>query len=91
MRECAVEDVIIYTIRVEGMHCASCGMLIDDELEDLQGVLSSQTSVRKATTTVRVDRQRCEPQDVIAAITAVGYQAFLSEKTATTDSRAGEV
>ncbi|MFP5377090.1 MAG: heavy-metal-associated domain-containing protein [Acidimicrobiia bacterium] len=25
-------------LRVDGMHCASCGMLIDDAVEDLPGV-----------------------------------------------------
>jgi copper chaperone CopZ len=65
----------VYTFRVEGMHCASCGLLIDDELDDLDGVLAAQTSVRRGTSTVTVDPARCGPQDVIAAIASVGYQA----------------
>lgn len=31
---------------IEGMHCNSCGLLIDDELEDLAGVRSAATDVR---------------------------------------------
>jgi len=66
-----------YTFRVEGMHCASCGMLIDEVLEELEGVLCTQTSVRTATSTVRADPQRCRPEQVVAAIAELGYQARL--------------
>ena len=67
-----------YTFRVEGMHCGSCGMLVDDTLEELDGVFSTRTSVRAATSTVRADPQRCLPEDVVAAIAELGYQASLN-------------
>ncbi|MGH3739193.1 MAG: heavy-metal-associated domain-containing protein [Micromonosporaceae bacterium] len=63
------------TFRVEGMHCASCGMLIDDTLEDLDGVRRAQTSVKAGRTTVDLDPAACEPTDVIAAIAEAGYHA----------------
>jgi copper chaperone len=63
------------TLRVEGMHCASCGLLIDDALEDLPGVIRAETRLRQARTTVRVDPGRCTPEQVIAAIAEAGYTA----------------
>ncbi|MFE7603279.1 heavy-metal-associated domain-containing protein [Streptomyces sp. NPDC057494] len=42
-------------LSVEGMHCAGCGLLIDDELEELPGVRSSRTDVRGGRTVVRLD------------------------------------
>jgi copper chaperone len=63
------------TVRVDGMHCASCGLLVDDAVEDLPGVHSSQTSTRDGRTVVRLDPAQCSPQDIVAAITALGYQA----------------
>ncbi len=63
------------TFRVQGMHCASCGMLIDDALEDLAGVRRSTTSMKAARTTVEVDPLVCPPEDVVAAIAEAGYQA----------------
>ncbi len=66
---------VTYTFRVTGMHCASCGMLIDDELDDLDGVLSTHTSVGKAVSTVVVDGDRCGPEQIVAAIAAAGYGA----------------
>ncbi|WP_251060277.1 cation transporter [Streptomyces sp. ISL-100] len=57
---------------VEGMHCNSCGLLIDDELEDLAGVRSSSTDVRAERTFVRLE----EGADVdTAALIAAVEQA----------------
>lgn len=64
-----------WTFDVTGMHCASCGLLVDEELEDLPGVLGSTTSVRRGRTVVRADTDRCTPERVVAAVGAVGYTA----------------
>ena len=64
-----------YQFAVTGMHCASCGMLIDDTLEDLDGVTRAQTSVKTGRTSVQADPDRCQPADVIAAIAQAGYTA----------------
>lgn len=64
---------------VSGMHCASCGMLIDDVVEDLDGVRRSQTKLRpgrkqSGQTTVVYDPARCSTDDILAAIIEAGYQ-----------------
>jgi len=64
---------------VEGMHCASCGLLIDDTVEDLDGVRSSATSVRSGLAKVELDPTRCGPADVVAAIAEAGYTARLAQ------------
>ncbi|MEO6714414.1 MAG: heavy-metal-associated domain-containing protein [Mycobacteriales bacterium] len=64
------------TIEVTGMHCASCGLLVDDAAEDVAGVRSSQTDVRRGRTTVEYDPAKTSPELVAAAITAeTGYRA----------------
>lgn len=68
-----------YLFTVSGMHCASCSLLIDDALEDLPGVISSQTSLRSGIATVRVDPAKVTPADVAAAISATGYPATLEQ------------
>lgn len=65
----------IITLRVEGMHCASCGMLIDDTLEDLAGVIRAETRLRDARSTVQIDPDRCDPQQLVAAVAEAGYTA----------------
>jgi len=64
-----------YTLTVEGMHCGSCPLLIDDALEDLPGVLGSHTSLNKKTSIITVNPAECAPEDAITAITELGYAA----------------
>jgi copper chaperone len=61
-----------YTFAIDGMHCASCGMLIDDAVEDLPGVTTSTTNLRKQRSVVTVDPTVCSPEQVIAAIAGAG-------------------
>ncbi|MGE7385156.1 cation transporter [Streptomyces sp. NPDC004126] len=59
---------------VTGMHCNSCGLLIDDEVEELPGVTASTTSLRTGRTVVETDGH-VTPADVVAAIATAGYAA----------------
>lgn len=61
--------------RVEGMHCASCSLLIDEALEDLEGVRRSTTELRKRRTVVEFDPSTCSSDAIVAAIAGVGYSA----------------
>lgn len=65
------------TFSVGGMHCASCSMLIDEVLEDLDGVRRAETSLRKRTTRVEFDPATCTPQVIVEAISEAGYAAEL--------------
>ena len=61
---------------VEGMHCASCGLLIDDLVEDVPGVASSTTHVPSGRTVVALaEGAAADPAAVAAAIAEAGYQA----------------
>lgn len=66
------------TFRVNGMHCGSCSLLIDDALEDLPGILTTNTSRKRRRTAVELDPTRTTPDQVIAAISELGYTAELS-------------
>jgi copper chaperone len=44
-----------YTFQVDGMSCGSCGLLVDDAVEDLPGVRRAKTSARTRTCTVEVE------------------------------------
>ena len=61
---------------VEGMHCASCGLLIDDLVEELSGVASSTTHVPSGRTVVAcANGAAVDPAAVAAAIAEAGYRA----------------
>ncbi|WP_232107633.1 MULTISPECIES: heavy-metal-associated domain-containing protein [Streptomyces] len=58
---------------VEGMHCSSCGLLIDDELEDIPGVRSSSTDVNAGRTTVRLEEgAEVDTAALVAAVQQAG-------------------
>ena len=65
---------------VEGMHCASCTLLIDEVLDDLDGVHRSTTSLRRRHTIVEYDPATCTPEAVVAAIAEAGYTSAPTKK-----------
>lgn len=64
-----------HVFRVDGMHCGSCALLIDDTLEDLPGVRATQTMMKQGRSTVELDVSQSSSEDVITAIEALGYRA----------------
>lgn len=62
-------------LMVQGMHCGSCAMNIDDELEELVGVERSKTSYRKQRTEVEFDESVVGLDDIRKAIRSLGYDA----------------
>ncbi len=60
---------------IEGMHCGSCAMNIDEELEELEGVSEAKTSYRKQTTDVIFDETRTNVEAIQRTIQALGYEA----------------
>lgn len=63
------------TFSIDGMHCTSCSMNIDGELEELEGVQSASTSYAKATTRVEYDSKKVSEQKIIQTINKLGYMA----------------
>ena len=61
-------------VNIDGMHCASCGMLIDDALEDLPGVRSSTTSIRRRRCTVEYDPALTPRVLIVETIEGLGYR-----------------
>ncbi len=63
------------TFKINGMHCTSCSLNIDGELEDTAGVLSANTSYAKAQTTVQYDPEKIQPKKLKKIIEALEYTA----------------
>jgi copper chaperone len=61
------------TLVVTGMHCPSCSILIDETLEELPGVVSSSTDLRRETTTVEYDPAQTDLTAIADGIAALGY------------------
>ncbi|MCL5784192.1 MAG: cation transporter [Patescibacteria group bacterium] len=63
--------------KITGMHCTSCAMTIDMDLEDLEGVKASDTSYAKMETEVEFDPDKVTDNLVIETIKKTGYSAIL--------------
>lgn len=66
------------TIAVQGMHCSSCSILIDESLEELPGVVSASTDLRKELSTVDYDERLVTLDQITAEIASLGYVARAS-------------
>lgn len=62
------------TFKIDGMHCTSCSMNIDGELEDTEGVISASTSYAKARTTVEYDVSKVSPDKLKKTVEQLGYK-----------------
>jgi len=64
------------TFAIAGMHCASCGLLIDDCLLDVEGVADARTNLKTERTVVRAD-DTVGDAELLAAIAEAGYVGTL--------------
>ncbi len=62
------------TLEVDGMHCASCGLAIDERLEELAGVEQAATSYRRGRVKVSYDAGLIRLEDLQQAIAELGYE-----------------
>lgn len=67
--------VTIKKFKITDMHCTSCAMNIDGELEETQGVIESNTNYAKQETEVKFDGGKINEDKIIEIIKNVGYTA----------------
>jgi copper chaperone CopZ len=62
------------TLKLSGLHCSSCSLNIDSELEDLPGVISTRTSYAKQETVITYDPMLAQPSQFKSIIKGLGYK-----------------
>ena len=65
------------TLSIQGMHCTSCALNIDCDLEDLLGIKTSTTSYPKEQTRVEYDESVLTDKKIIETIKKTGYTAII--------------
>lgn len=75
-----MNTIIKKKLKIEGMHCTSCAMNIDFDLEDLEGVKKAQTSYPKQETNVEYDETVIKPEQLLAQIQKTGYKAEVKDE-----------
>ena len=61
--------------KIDGMHCTSCSLNIDFDLEDLNGVSCAKTSYAKQETEIEFDEEKIKITKIIDQIKKTGYNA----------------
>jgi copper chaperone CopZ len=65
------------TLKLSGLHCASCSLNIDGELEGIKGVFGSKTSYAKQESIITYDPKLIKPIVFIKVIESLGYKVVL--------------
>lgn len=66
-------------LNIEGMHCSSCAMNIDFDLEDLVGIKTAKTNYAKQKCEVEFEEDQITIESVLKQINKTGYKARLIE------------
>lgn len=57
------------------MHCVSCAMNIDFDLEDMEGIKSAKTNYAKQESEIEFDAEKVEVKIILEQIKKTGYSA----------------
>lgn len=61
-------------LKIDGMHCSSCSMNIDGDLEDLDGIISATTSYKKQESKIEYDSSKVDEAQIRKVIENLGYK-----------------
>ena len=70
-------SLIKQTIKIGGLDCASCAMIIDDVLEEMDGVKSAKTNYIKEQVEVEFDESKTSIKDLADTIETAGYSVSI--------------
>ena len=68
-------DIKKITLQITGMHCTSCALNIDFDVEDIDGVKTSHTEYAKQISTIQFDPKKTTVSHIISIIKKLGYTA----------------
>ncbi len=70
-----MSKIVKTKLNITGMHCSSCAMNIDFELEELAGVISTKTNCAKQKLELEFDHEKVDIQTITKKIEELGYGA----------------
>jgi len=62
------------TLKVKGMHCKSCDILVEDSLSDLEGLQSSKSNHQEGYVDVEFDESKVNIEQIKKVIIDEGYE-----------------
>ncbi len=70
-----MSKIIRKKLKIEGIHCVSCAMNIDFDLEDMEGIKSAKTNYAKQESEIEFDAEKVEVKIILEQIKKTGYSA----------------
>lgn len=62
------------TIKIQGMHCQSCEVLLKEVLEELSGVKSAKVSMKTSSAIIEFDKAKTTEVELKKVIQGQGYK-----------------
>jgi copper ion binding protein len=63
-------------LKIKGMHCKSCVMMINENLIDIKGVKSASVNLEKNNATIEFDDKLVKEKQLVEAIEKDGYKVL---------------
>lgn len=70
-------NMVKKTLKLDGLNCSSCAFLIDDCLEEMEGVSSASTNYVRQTCEVEFDPDQVSEDDIKSAIENAGHSVVV--------------
>lgn len=71
-------SIVRKKLKIDGMHCSSCAMTIDFDLEDINGIKSAKTSYAKQESEIEFDEEAVSVDVIIDTVKKTGYKASIN-------------
>ena len=78
------------TFAIKGMHCASCVLIIEKSLKNIDGVSEANVNLVTEKATIVYDSDRATDEKLISAVANAGYKAFIKEEFRSEDQERAE-
>src|SRR3989344_6444140 len=78
------------TFSIKGMHCASCVLIIEKSLKNIEGVSEASVNLVTEKATVTYDLDKTTDDKLISAVANAGYKAFIKEELQSEDKERAE-
>lgn len=79
------------TVRIKGMHCASCAAIIEKAFKKTEGVQSAEVNYGTETVRVAFDESKTGLHDLSQKIEPLGYSLILETRSAPADESASDM
>lgn len=66
-------------LKITGMHCGNCRAKVEQALQGVSGVYAASVDLEEGVAEVDFDPQRTQPDALVAAVSAAGYPAEVSQ------------